>query len=96
MTWTPELIHHGTGFSDAYTEAQRFTKETTSYAFSLGRYQTVEEFVEIAEKKLWSIFRLISQEGLENGVADLWKHYEEWGGEPVRNDELITLVVSRK
>ena len=71
-------------------------KETIPHAYYMERYQTVEEFVEIAEKKLWSMFRPISEEGLRKGVEDLWKYNEETGGEPVRNDELITLVVSKK
>jgi ubiquinone/menaquinone biosynthesis C-methylase UbiE len=71
-------------------------KETTFIQYSIERYQTVEEFVEIAEKKLWSMFRPISQEGLERGIAELWRYKENHGDEPIRNDELITLVVSKK
>jgi len=56
----------------------------------------VEEFVEIAEKRLWSMFRPISEEGLRRGVDALLRYGEESGGEPVRNDELITLVVASK
>ena len=69
---------------------------TTEIPYTLERYQTVEEFVEIAEKKLWSMFRPISQEGLEKGVEQLWRYKESHGDEPIRNDELITLVVSCK
>ena len=71
-------------------------KETVFHEYSLERYQAVEEFVEIAEKKLWSMFRPITDEGLRRGVAELLRYKEESGGKPVRNDELITLVVSRK
>ena len=71
-------------------------RETLFHEYSLERYQDVEEFVEIAEKKLWSMFRPITEKGLRRGVADLWKYKEDTGGEPVRNDELITLVVSRR
>jgi ubiquinone/menaquinone biosynthesis C-methylase UbiE len=71
-------------------------KETQFYEYSQERYQTVEEFVEVAEKKLWSMFRPITEEGLRKGVADLWRHKEETSGQPVRNDELITLVVSHR
>ena len=69
---------------------------TVPHAYSMERYQSVEEFIQIAEKKLWSMFRPISEEGLRKGVDDLWKYHEETGGTPVRNDELITLVVCRK
>jgi ubiquinone/menaquinone biosynthesis C-methylase UbiE len=71
-------------------------RETTFHEYSLERYQDVEEFVEIAEKKLWSMFRPITEEGLRRGVAELRRQGAESGGKPIRNDELITLVVSRK
>ena len=78
-----------------YFDNAGFT-ETVPHAYTMERYQSVEEFVEIAEKKLWSMFRPISEEGLKKGVEELWRYNEESGGQPVRNDELITLVVSRK
>jgi len=71
-------------------------RETVFHAYSLERYQPVEEFVEIAEKRLWSMFRPISEEGLMRGVEALRRYREESGGEPVRNDELITLVIASK
>jgi len=71
-------------------------RETAFHEYSLERYQDVEEFVEIAEKKLWSMFRPITEEGLRRGVAELRRQGAESGGKPIRNDELITLVVSRK
>jgi ubiquinone/menaquinone biosynthesis C-methylase UbiE len=71
-------------------------RETVFHAYSLERYQSVEEFVEIAEKRLWSMFRPISEEGLRMGVEALQMYREESGGESLRNDELITLVVASK
>jgi len=71
-------------------------KETVFHEYGLERYQDVDELVEIAEKKLWSMFRPITEEGLRRGVAELLRYKEESGGKPVRNDELITLVVSCK
>jgi len=65
------------------------------HEYSDERYQSVEEFVEIAEKKLWSMFRPITEEGLKKGVAELWAYKAEHNA-PVRNDELITLVVASK
>jgi ubiquinone/menaquinone biosynthesis C-methylase UbiE len=78
-----------------YFGGARF-RETVFHAYSLERYQPVEEFVKIAEKRLWSMFRLISEEGLRRGVEELRSCGEESGGAPVRNDELITLVVACK
>ncbi len=71
-------------------------RETVFHAYSLERYQPVEELVEIAEKRLWSMFRPISEEGLRRGVEALQRYREESGGESLRNDELITLVVASK
>ena len=89
---------------DMYPSNEDFTRYFTKAGFrqvefheySEERYQTVEEFVEIAEKKLWSMFRPITEEGLRRGVEELRRYGETSGGKPVRNDELITLVVSRK
>jgi ubiquinone/menaquinone biosynthesis C-methylase UbiE len=66
------------------------------YEYSEERYQSVEEFVEIAENKLWSMFRPITEEGLREGVDHLWVYYKESNESPLRNDELITLVVAIK
>jgi len=71
-------------------------RDTEFHAYSLRRYQPVEELVEIAEKRLWSMFRPISEMGLRRGIEALWRYREESGGEHVRNDELITLVVASK
>jgi ubiquinone/menaquinone biosynthesis C-methylase UbiE len=88
---------------DVYPSNEEFTDYFTKAGFSEidfheyreERYQSVEEFVEIAEKKLWSMFRPISEEGLKKGVSKLWKYKENHNGAPVRNDELITLVVAK-
>ena len=71
-------------------------KQVDFLEYSEERYQTIEEFIEIATKKLWSMFRPISEKGLAKGVADLKKYNEDTYGAPIRNDEMITLVVSRK
>jgi ubiquinone/menaquinone biosynthesis C-methylase UbiE len=70
-------------------------RDVEFHEYSEERYQTVEEFIEIATKKLWSMFRPITEAGLAKGVADLKLYLDETGA-PVRNDEMITLVVSRK
>jgi len=69
---------------------------TEIYPYDMERYQSADELIEIAEKKLWSMFQPISQAGLERGVADLRKWKVEHGNEPIRNDEMITLFVGRK
>ncbi len=71
-------------------------KTTEIYPYAIERYQTSDEFIEIAEKKLWSMFRPITQVGLERGVADLKRWKVEHNDDPIRNDELITLFVGRK
>jgi len=71
-------------------------KTTEIYPYGVERYQTADEFIEIAEKKLWSMFRPITQVGLERGIADLKRWKVEHQDAPIRNDEMITLFVSRK
>ncbi|MBD3171519.1 methyltransferase domain-containing protein [Candidatus Bathyarchaeota archaeon] len=88
---------------NVYPSNQEFTEYFTNAGFSSidfheyreERYQSVEEFVEIAENKLWSMFRPITDEGLRKGIAELWRYKKEHNDAPVRNDELITLVVCR-
>lgn len=81
-------------FKNYFGEA-RFS-DTVFLAYRLERYQSVEEFVEIAEGRLWSMFRPITELGLKRGIEHLWRYHCESGGAPIKNDELITLVVSRK
>ena len=69
---------------------------TKPHAYALERYQSPAEFIEIARKKLWSMFRPISEEGLEKGVEELQRFEQEHPGEPIRNDETITLIVAKK
>ena len=81
-------------FSRYFSEAG-FTSVTFE-AYELERFQEASLLVEVAEKRLWSMFRPISREGLERGVGELRRHEAAHPGEPIRNDELITLVVARK
>lgn len=69
---------------------------TEHQAYRLERYQAPSEFIEVARKKLWSMFRPITQGGLERGIEELRRFEREHPGEPIRNDETITLVVARK
>jgi ubiquinone/menaquinone biosynthesis C-methylase UbiE len=69
---------------------------TEIHPYNVERYQSSDELIDIAEKKLWSMFRPITQAGLEKGVAELRQWKMEHGDEPIRNDETITLFVGRK
>ena len=69
---------------------------TEHLAYELERYQPPSEFIEIAEKKLWSMFRPITREGLERGIEMLRRFERDHPGQPIKNDETITLVVVRK
>jgi len=80
---------------DTYFRNAGFTG-TDYHAYELERDQLASELIEIAEKKLWSMFRPISQEGLRKGVQKLREFETEHLGQMVRNNETITLVVSRK
>ena len=70
--------------------------KTEILPYLIERYQTTNEFIEIAEGKLWSMFRPITQTGLEKGVAELKMWKIDHPDEPIRNDEMITLFVGRK
>jgi ubiquinone/menaquinone biosynthesis C-methylase UbiE len=71
-------------------------KSVVLYPYFIERYQNSEELIEIAEKKLWSMFRPITQQGLENGVKWLRQWSSDHPSVDIRNDELITLFVARK
>jgi len=71
-------------------------KSVFLYPYFIERYQTADELIEIAEKKLWSMFRPITQQGLEKGVKWLHQWSSDHPGVDIRNDELITLFVARK
>ena len=68
---------------------------TDHHAYGLERHQAPSEFIEVAQKKLWSMFRPISQEGLERGVEKLRRFERNYPGKKIRNDETITLVVAK-
>ena len=92
------------GQLDAYPSDEEFKtcfkyagfKKTDILPYLIERYQTADEFIEIAEGKLWSMFRPITPAGLEKGVADLKRWKREHPDEPIRNDEMITLFVGHK
>jgi ubiquinone/menaquinone biosynthesis C-methylase UbiE len=80
---------------EGYFEEANFTS-IVFHSYELERYQEPSSFIEIAQKKLWSMFRPITEKGLKQGVDKLIKYSKENPGIPIRNDESITLVVSQK
>jgi ubiquinone/menaquinone biosynthesis C-methylase UbiE len=101
FTYFPEILANQL---KAYPSNEDFARyfgnagfsNTEHYAYGLERYQAASEFIEVAQKKLWSMFRQISSRGLERGVEELRRFERENPGEMIRNDETITLVVARK
>ena len=97
----PEIMENQLKVYPSEEEFNRYFSEagfasTEHWGYEIERYQTVDEFIEIAEKKLWSMFRSITREGLEQGIEKLRQHARDQPGQPIRNEETITLVVSRK
>lgn len=97
----PELMENQLGVYPSDEEFRGYFSEAgfTSIifqAYELARFQEASLFIEVAQKRLWSMFRPISQEGLERGVNDLRRFEASHPEEPIRNDESITLVVARK
>jgi len=101
FTFFPEILGNQLQVYPSNEDFGRFFgvagfSSTEPHAYALERHQTPTEFIEIARKKLWSMFRPISEEGLERGVEELKRFEREHPGEPIRNDETITLVVAKK
>ena len=97
----PEILDNQLSVYPSNEEFSRYFgsagfSSTEHHAHRLERYQAPSEFIEVARKKLWSMFRPITLEGLERGVEELRCYEREHPGEPIRNDEAITLVVARK
>jgi len=97
----PEILAHQLEVYPSREDFNRYfdragVASTEHYSYALERYQPASEFIEVAEKKLWSMFRPITEEGLRRGVEELRRHEREHPGQPIRNDETITLVVARK
>ena len=97
----PEIMENQLRVYPSNEEFSRYFKNAgftsiTFRAYELERHQEVSLFIEVAQKKLWSMFRPISQEGLERGVFELGRHEAAYPGKPIRNDESITLVVAGK
>jgi len=101
FTFFPEILDNQLRVYPSNEDFGRFFgsagfSSTEPHEYTLERYQTSAEFIEIAKKKLWSMFRPISEEGLERGVEELKRYEREHPGEPIRNDETITLIVAKK
>ncbi|MBL7080425.1 methyltransferase domain-containing protein [Candidatus Bathyarchaeota archaeon] len=100
FTYFPEILANQLRVYPSNEEFARYFgnagfSSTDHHAYGLERHQAPSEFIEVARKKLWSMFRPISQEGLERGVEKLRRFERENPGEMIRNDETITLVVAK-
>jgi SAM-dependent methyltransferase len=100
FTYFPEILGNQLRVYPSNEEFAKFFgnagfSSTETHAYGLERYQAPSEFIEVAQKKLWSMFRSISPEGLERGVEELKRYEVENPGRMIRNDETITLVVAR-
>ena len=71
-------------------------RDVEFHEYNEERYQSVEEFIEIATKKLWSMFRPITEEGLAKGVAELKQYYEDSNGAPVRARHDLPVVPEQR
>lgn len=101
FTYFPEILGNQLRIYPSHDDFARYFgnagfSSTDHHAYGLERYQSPSEFIDVAQKKLWSMFRPISREGLQRGVEELRRFKRENPGETIRNDEAITLVVARK
>lgn len=64
--------------------------------YELERYMFPDEFLEVAHRKLWSMFWHLSDEVINRGVKKLLEYKLVKPNKPIRNDELITLVIAWK
>lgn len=64
--------------------------------YEIEMYTSPDEYVEAAQKKLWSMFWHLSEEAIDRGVRRLFEYKRMNPVKPIRNDELITLVVAWK
>lgn len=64
------------------------------YYYEIERYVPPDDLIEVAQKKLWSMFWHLSDEAIERGVKKLIEYKRLNPEKPIRNDELITLVVA--
>ena len=62
-----------------------------AYPYRIMRYTSPVEFIEAAEKGLWSMFKYVKEKDLKDGIERL----RGLDGQFISNDELITLVVAR-
>lgn len=97
----PEILAHQLEVYPSKDDFNRYFRNAGFYStehlsYNLERYQQSSELIEIAEKRLWSMFRNITREGLSQGIEKLRRYEKEHAGQPIRNDETITLVVARK
>jgi len=64
--------------------------------YALEQYTSADEYIEVATKKLWSMFWHLSDESIRRGIAKLTEYKASNPNIPLRNDDLITLVIAWK
>ena len=70
------------------------SKRVEFHRHTLEQYSTPDEYIEVAKKKLWSMFWHLTDEQIREGIAKLLEYRNAHPGEALRNDDLITLVVA--
>lgn len=81
-------------FEKIFVDAGFSSVEFKRYA--LEQYTTANEYIEVATKKLWSMFWHLSDESIRSGLTRLAEYKALNPDQPLRNDDLITLVVAWK
>jgi len=69
-------------------------RQVKFYSYEIERYVSPYDLIEVAQKKLWSMFWHLSDKAIESGVKKLLEYKQMNPNKPIRNDELITLVVT--
>jgi len=64
--------------------------------YQLERYFPPVHFIEAAQKRLWSLFKTLSDDRLKAGVKKLRSYMNEHPNTPLESDELVTLVIAWK
>jgi ubiquinone/menaquinone biosynthesis C-methylase UbiE len=64
------------------------------HRYEIEGYTSPDEFIEVAQKRLWSMFWYLSNEAIGRGVKKLLEFKQANPNKPIRNDELITLVAA--
>lgn len=81
-------------FKACFKKARFGSVDVRSY--QLKRNFWPEQLMEVAEKRLWSMFKSISEKGLKAGLEKLQSYMNKHPGTPIGTEELDTLVIAQK